>query len=220
MLKRAFDFVASLAGLLVLSVPMGLVAALVRLTSDGPALYGSKRCGKGGRLFTLWKFRTMERGAEAKGPGVTAAGDPRVTRLGALLRRSKIDELPQLWNVLKGDMSLVGPRPEAPEFVRPDDETWREVLSARPGITDLATLEFTAEEEVLAGAGDPELRYRNEVLPVKMDLWLKYVREHCFLGDVAIILRTLLRMACRNRNPGRTRLAAGSGRRTRGGEAA
>lgn len=156
MAKRILDFLMALLGLLVLAAPMVFMAALVKLCSRGPIFYGSKRCGRGGAIFTLWKFRTMRADAGANGPLVTARGDPRITWLGGFLRKTKLDELPQLWNVLLGDISLVGPRPEAPNYVQLEDDRWREILSVRPGITGLATLEFTDEEAILEGADDPE----------------------------------------------------------------
>jgi len=189
--KRSIDVLASAWGLVALSPLLGGLMAAVKLDSDGPALFGHERVGRGFRRFKVWKLRTMVRDAERKGGQVTAGGDPRVTRLGRWLRRTKLDELPQLYNVLVGEMSLVGPRPEAPRYVEMFADDYQEVLTVRPGITDEASLEFRHEEEVLARAPDPEREYREVVLPRKIALYRQYVR-HCSLSnDVSIVLRTV-----------------------------
>jgi lipopolysaccharide/colanic/teichoic acid biosynthesis glycosyltransferase len=188
--KRALDLaLGAIAAILLLPVA-AIVAAAVALDSSGPIIYGARRVGRDGREFTMWKFRSMARGAEAAGPGVTAAFDYRVTRVGALLRRTKLDELPQLVNVLAGEMSLVGPRPEAPAFVdlwRPEE---RSVLSMRPGITGLTQVAYIDEEERLIG--DPEAVYSGELLHTKLELDLEYVRQFTLRRDLAILWRTSL----------------------------
>lgn len=190
-MKRAFDLVASAIGLLLLSPVMALIAILVRRESGPPAIFKQKRVGRFGHPFTLYKFRTM-RPSHASAPQVTSAGDDRVTALGRRLRSMKADELPQLWNVLRGDMSIVGPRPEVQRYVDqwPADE--RDIiLSVRPGITDPITSTLRREEELLASQRDPESYYVTELLPAKTGAYTAYVRERSFTGDLGIIFRTL-----------------------------
>lgn len=192
-MKRLFDLLAATVGLLVLGPLMLLLALAVRLDSPGPALFRQQRVGRGGRPFTMLKFRTM-RVAESDGEGrqITVGGDPRITRAGQLLRGSKLDELPQLINVLWGDMSLVGPRPEVLRYVAlyPADAR-AEVLSVRPGITDEAALEFRDESALLARAANPEQAYIEDVLPRKIALYQQYVRSRSFVGDLRILVRTV-----------------------------
>jgi lipopolysaccharide/colanic/teichoic acid biosynthesis glycosyltransferase len=193
MQKRALDFAASTVGLAVLAVPLVVIGLLLRATSSGPALFRQERIGRGGRLFRIWKFRTMVDGAAARGPAITVEGDARITRLGAWLRRTKLDELPQLVNVWLGDMSLVGPRPEVPRYLDcygPED---RVVLSVRPGITDPASLQLRDEAQVLARFADPERAYRQVILPLKLDLSREYLRRQTVLGDLALVFVTLWR---------------------------
>jgi len=191
MLKRAFDLLASALGLIILSPLLALIALLIRLASPGPILYRARRVGRGGREFTLHKFRSMVLGAEKNGPGITAADDPRITPVGRILRRTKLDELPQLWNVLRGDMSLVGPRPEDPRYVAFYTPAQSRVLDVRPGITSLASIEYRHEEEGLRCDGCEE-RYIQEVMPAKLAIDLRYVEQATLPGDIVIILRTLL----------------------------
>jgi lipopolysaccharide/colanic/teichoic acid biosynthesis glycosyltransferase len=180
-----FDAVSASAGL-VLLLPVFAVLALAIVLDDGPpVLFRQTRIGRGGRPFRLWKFRTMRVGS--RGRAITAAGDHRVTRVGAALRKWKLDELPQLFNVLVGDMSLVGPRPEVPEFVEPDSPVWDAVLKVRPGITDLATLFYRSEERLLGAARDPVAFYRETVLPAKLRLNLKYMASRSFAQDLRLI---------------------------------
>jgi lipopolysaccharide/colanic/teichoic acid biosynthesis glycosyltransferase len=193
MQKRALDFAAATVGLAILVLPLLVIGLLVRVTSAGPALFRQLRIGRGGRLFRIWKFRTMVDGAAARGPLVTVGGDARVTRLGAWLRRTKIDELPQLVNVWLGDMSLVGPRPEVPRFLDcygPEDQV---VLSVRPGITDPASLQLADEEQVLARFSDPERAYRHVILPYKLELSREYLSRQSLASDLALVLATLRR---------------------------
>lgn len=192
MAKRLFDVVASLAGLALLWPVLLLIAVVVRLDSPGPALFRQERVGRFGRPFWLLKFRSMAATPMASGPLLTAGRDPRITRAGHWLRATKLDELPQLVNVLKGDMSLVGPRPEVAKYVAlyPDDV--RDViLSVRPGITDEAAIRFRNESELLGAAADPERYYIEEILPGKLALYVDYARRATLRGDVGLILRTL-----------------------------
>ncbi|TCT12620.1 lipopolysaccharide/colanic/teichoic acid biosynthesis glycosyltransferase [Tepidamorphus gemmatus] len=187
--KRAFDILASAIGLVVLSPVLLAIGLAIRLESGPPVLFRQTRVGRGGALFTIHKFRTMR---PAAGSRITAAGDPRVTRVGAFLRRTKLDELPQLWDILRGVMSFVGPRPEVPDMLAyypPGDRA--KLLSVRPGITDLATLEFRDEEAILAGANDVERAYLEEVVPRKLALATRYVDSRSFTLDMQILARTL-----------------------------
>ncbi len=188
MVKRALDILISAAVLALLWPVFAAVAVAVWLDSGLPVFYGQTRVGKGFCRFTLWKFRSMW--PNAGGPRITVAGDLRVTRVGRFLRRTKLDELPQFWNVLKGDMSLVGPRPEVPEFVEIYRERYRRVLSVRPGITDLASIRFRNEEAELAAAPDPHEQYVRKILPMKLDLADEYLERRSLACDAAILLRT------------------------------
>ncbi|HAX41538.1 MAG TPA: sugar transferase [Solibacterales bacterium] len=190
-LRRAVDIVFSLTGLLVLLPALLAFALLIRLVDGPPVLFSQLRVGTGGRLFRLWKFRTMRVVADDLSPRVTAEGDSRVTRLGGFLRRYKIDEFPQLWNVILGQMSLVGPRPEVPEYVEPEDPVWAELLRSGPGLTDFATLVYRHEESVLAMAADPERAYVESVLPHKLRLDREYLRQQTPWTDLKLIILTL-----------------------------
>lgn len=190
-MKRLLDIVVAAAGLLVLSPLLLLLAVLVAATSPGGPFFRQLRVGRDRRPFRVVKFRSMSvrRGTEE---GSFDAGDTaRVTTVGRLLRRTKLDELPQLWNVLVGDMSLVGPRPEIPAWTEVHRERWDVVLSVRPGITDPASIEFRDEESILAASADPEACYRDEILPRKLALSEAYVRDRSLAGDLAVVLRTL-----------------------------
>ena len=190
MARRAFDL--SVAGLiLVLSSPIWLVAyVLVRLDSPGPGLYTAERIGRDGVPFTMYKFRTMR--SDAFGAAITARDDARVTRVGGWLRAVKIDELPQLLNVLRGEMSLVGPRPESPEYVRGYTQEQRRVLGVRPGITSPATVHFREEEVLLEGlGGDIDDHYRNVILPAKLKLELGYLDDRSLWRDIGVLVSTV-----------------------------
>lgn len=189
--KRALDVFLSAVGLLLLSPLLAIIACCIKLDSPGPALYRQIRMGQGGHPFQILKFRSMVVEASKKGPGITVSGDGRVTRSGTLLRRYKLDELPQLWNVLRGEMSLVGPRPELPAFVAGYTPEQRLVLCVRPGITDSASLAYRREEELLAHHQNPELFYRSHVLPDKLARNLRYIRRISLKSDLWIILETL-----------------------------
>jgi len=191
LLKRAFDLALASLGLLLLSPLLLLAAALIKLDSRGAVFFKQERIGRGFRPFLIYKLRTMVEHAPQLGPDITVGEDPRITRVGRLLRRTKIDEVPQLLNVVKGDMSLVGPRPELPEYVQAFHQQYEEILSVRPGITDLASLKFIDEASLLARASDPELIYREYVLPQKLALARQYVREHSLRLDAMLLVRTL-----------------------------
>jgi lipopolysaccharide/colanic/teichoic acid biosynthesis glycosyltransferase len=190
MLKRAIDLVAAAVGLLLLAPLLVLVAVLIKLDSEGPIFFKQERIGRAFRPFLIYKFRTMVKQAPQLGPAITVGQDARITRMGRLLRRAKIDELPQLINVFKGEMSLVGPRPEVPEYVEAFRQDYEEILSVRPGITDLASLKFIDEASLLARAIDPERIYRECVLPRKLALARQYVRERSLGMDAWLLVRT------------------------------
>lgn len=187
--KRTFDVVASALGLLVLSPALAACAIAVKATSPGPILFRQERMGRAFRPFNLIKFRSMTTGAA--GAQVTSAGDRRITPVGRVLRKYKLDELPQLLNVLRGDMSLVGPRPEVRRYVEAFRADYARVLEVRPGITDFAAIEYRDEEEVLARSEDPERAYVDEVLPAKIRLYFKYLEARSFMTDLSLIFRTL-----------------------------
>jgi lipopolysaccharide/colanic/teichoic acid biosynthesis glycosyltransferase len=188
LLKRCVDIVLSALILLLMS-PVLLGATLaVWLDSGSPVLFRQERVGLGFRRFYILKFRTMRH--QSVGPSVTVDGDSRILRVGRFLRLSKIDELPQFWNVLRGEMSVVGPRPEVPEYVEMYNERFRRILAVRPGITDLASICFRDEESILAQSENPLSEYKERILPIKLDLADKYIQEQSILIDLTIILRT------------------------------
>jgi FlaA1/EpsC-like NDP-sugar epimerase/lipopolysaccharide/colanic/teichoic acid biosynthesis glycosyltransferase len=191
-MKRTFDIIASAAGLIVLSPVFLLAALLVKLGGRGPVFFRQERVGRGFRPFTIYKFRTMVVGAEGMGPGITAAADPRVTAVGNLLRRSKIDELPQLFNVLRGDMSIVGPRPELPQYVNQFRGEYAEILSVRPGITDPASITYRDESPILSESSEPEELYLRVILPEKLRLGKEYVLRSSFAYDLKLIATTIV----------------------------
>ena len=191
-LKRIFDLVCSGLGLLLLSPLFLMIAVVIKLESNGSVFFRQERVGLNGRVFQIHKFRTMSADAERKGLQITVGPDQRITGVGAVLRKYKLDELAQLIDVFVGNMSLVGPRPEVPKYIACYPETVRvEVLSVRPGITDWASIQFKDENDILGRALDPEKAYVEEVLPIKQRYYLEYVRERSFLGDLRIIFATL-----------------------------
>ncbi|MEW6221014.1 MAG: sugar transferase [Thermodesulfobacteriota bacterium] len=197
--KRLFDLALTIPGLLLLSPLLLGIALWIRFDSPGPVLFRQRRVGKGGRPFFVLKFRTMVVDAEARGPKITVGDDPRITRSGRFLRQSKLDELPQLLNVVKGDMSLVGPRPEVPEYVALyPPEVREEVLSTPPGITDFASIEFKEESRILAEAGDPHRAYLETILPIKLAHYRRYVRKRSLALDLLLIVRTIWAIAVRS----------------------
>lgn len=190
--SRAINLVAASFALILASPLMLLSCGLILLSSPGPVLFHQERVGLRGRHFRIHKFRTMTVHAPGSGPAITAGADPRITGIGRVLRRMKLDELPQLFNVLKGDMNLVGPRPELPHYVDRYPEPLRsEVLSVPPGITDLASLTFLDESELLGRAPDPERFYLDELIPRKLELAAAYVRHRSMWLDLRIIAATL-----------------------------
>jgi lipopolysaccharide/colanic/teichoic acid biosynthesis glycosyltransferase len=188
--KRIFDIVASALGLIVVAPLMLGIAIAIKLTSSGPVFYSSRRVGRHGRHFGILKFRTMVVDADKIGPKVTVCDDPRITRIGCLLRRTKLDELPQLINVLRGEMSLVGPRPEDPRYVALYTKEQRAVLNVAPGITSPASLRFCDEQSLLTGA-DWETRYVKEILPAKLAIDLEYAKRPSLQRDIEVITGTL-----------------------------
>jgi lipopolysaccharide/colanic/teichoic acid biosynthesis glycosyltransferase len=191
--KRLFDVLISACGLVLASPLMLAIALAVRLESSGPAWFRQDRVGRGGKLFTILKFRSMYFSPTERGSLLTAANDRRVTAVGSFLRRTKLDELPQLINVLRGDMSLVGPRPEVPRYVEMYPAELRQaILSVRPGITDEASIEYRNEDRVLGESADAEKTYIEQILPRKLDLYARYAHHHTFLGDLRILRRTLM----------------------------
>jgi lipopolysaccharide/colanic/teichoic acid biosynthesis glycosyltransferase len=193
--KRLFDFLVAAVVVVVTSPLTGLLALAVKLDSPGPAFYRPIRVGKDGRPFRLLKLRTMIDGADQVGLPLTGLGDTRVTRLGRYLRRLKFDELPQFVNVLRGEMSIVGPRPEHPDFVALYTSAQRRLLSVHPGITSPASIQYGNEESLLGG--DVRQVYLERVLPAKLALELEYLDQRSFLGDLRVILRTARLMASR-----------------------
>ncbi|HEC96575.1 MAG TPA: sugar transferase [Nitrospirae bacterium] len=191
-MKRTFDIITSLSGLVLLSPLIFFLIIFIKFDSPGPAFYRGERVGRFGKTFRIFKFRTMVADAEKLGGPSTASDDSRITGVGKFLRKYKLDELPQLVNVLKGDMSIVGPRPEVLMEVETYTKEERRILEVRPGITDWASLTFHNEGEILKGSPDPHQVYREEIKPEKMRLALKYVDERSFLTDIKIILETLL----------------------------
>lgn len=201
MLKRTFDVLWSLIGLALTALPMLILALWIKLDSRGPVFYRGLRAGRGDRPFRIFKFRTMVVDAEKIGPSATSAADPRITRPGRFLRRWKLDELPQLLNVLLGEMSFVGPRPDVQWVVDRYTDEQRQVLQLRPGITDWASIWNVDEGAVLAKAKDPDAAYLRVILPTKVALQLKYLRERSLWTDIRIICYTLVRMVWKNWTP-------------------
>lgn len=190
-LRRAIDLSGAALGILVLGPVAAAISAAIKLDSDGPVLFRQTRVGIGGTTFELIKFRSMRERANV-GPSVTAAGDPRVTRAGSFLRSTKLDELPQLINVLKGEMSLVGPRPEVPVYAAMWTASQRDaILSVRPGITDPVTLSLRHEEEMLSRAEDPQAFYTDVLLPAKAEAYAEYVRQRSLASDMCVLVHTL-----------------------------
>ena len=193
-MKRLFDIVASFSALLLLLPLFLLLALIVAVTSPGGAFFRQVRVGREGVDFHLLKFRSMRPGSEVKGQITVGGRDPRITGIGYVLRKTKLDELPQLWNVFIGDMSIVGPRPEVPNYVAMYTAEQREVLRVRPGISSLASIAYINENEVLGRSTDPERAYIEEVMPAKLALDLQYVREQSLALDLRIIFRTVTKI--------------------------
>ncbi len=196
-IKRASDIGIASAGIF-LTFPVVMAAAMAVLLDSGtPIVYRSRRVGRGGREFELLKLRTMTTRQSSLAPQVTSASDPRITRVGRWLRKTKIDELPQLWNVVVGDVSIVGPRPEVRRYVEHYPEQFSEILTIRPGLTDRTTLELLDEESLLHDCADPEAFYVTELMPKKIASYLEYVRHPSLLQDAQILVETIVRVGSR-----------------------
>lgn len=192
--KRVFDFVLSSIGLFFLIPIIFLVSLLIKIEDGGPIFYKQKRVGYKGKEFYIWKFRTMIVNAEKIGKPITVGKDPRITKIGFWLRKFRIDEIPQLINVLRGEMSLVGPRPEVPEYVQYYSNEMKKILNYVPGMTDPTSLDFLEEAKILAESRYPERKYIEEILPQKVKRSLRYLEEANFYSDFLIILKTILRL--------------------------
>lgn len=191
MLKRIFDILFSLFALILLSPLFLILSIIIKISSPGPVFYKGKRTAKGGGIFYMHKFRSMVVNADKFGTDLTKYEDKRITKIGKFLRRTKLDELPNLIDVLKGDMSIVGPRPESPLYAQHYNERQRRVLDVRPGITGLAQLENRREDLKLKDQADPDAYYINVLMPKKLEIDLFYVENRTFLMDIKIILKTL-----------------------------
>lgn len=192
--KRLFDLVVASTGLFLLSPLFIFIAAWIKLDSHGPVFYTSERVGKDGRLFRVYKFRTMVPEAAQMGPSLTVGEDPRITRAGCFLRKYKLDELPQLVNVVLGEMSIVGPRPEVRKYVDMFKDDYKKILQVRPGITDLASLKYANEAELLGKYDDPETVYVKNILPEKIRLAHEYLNQASLLCDVKLIFKTIVKI--------------------------
>ncbi len=198
MIKKIFDIIASVTGLIILSPLLFVIALGIKIDSKGPFLYRGRRVGKGGKPFYMYKFRTMVVNAEQLGGPTTSEDDTRVTNVGRFLRKHKLDELPQLINVLKGEMSLVGPRPEVSQVINLlPREKQNIILSVKPGITDFASLQFSEEGKIVSRVKDPHEAYLKKIWPAKIRLQLKYVEEQSFFTDIRIILKTIKKILFR-----------------------
>ncbi len=191
-LKRFFDLVVGLSFLpffVILAIPISLI---IKLDSSGPIFFRQKRAGRNGKYFNILKFRSMSSCSISEKKEFEPGEKKRITRFGAFLRKSKLDEIPQIINVILGDMSLVGPRPEVKKYIEKSPERWQKILSIRPGITDPASISFRNEEEILAASSDPEKEYIENIMPTKLSLYEKYLTEISFTHDVKILLSTIL----------------------------
>ncbi|MDG1697367.1 MAG: sugar transferase [Polaribacter sp.] len=191
MLKRFFDLILSFIGLLIIVPILFLITILIKISSSGPVFYKQARVGKNNKDFKIFKFRTMHVNAHKKGLLTVGGRDPRVTSIGYYLRKFKLDELPQLINVFKGDMSFVGPRPEVRQFVNLYSEIQKKVLNVKPGITDLASIEFRNENEILSKEEDPNQYYIDYIMPKKLEINLKYINQRNLLKDFVVIIKTI-----------------------------
>ncbi|MCB9283745.1 MAG: sugar transferase [Lewinellaceae bacterium] len=194
LLKNILDRFCSGVALVFISPVLLLIALWIKADSKGPVIYRQERIGRGGHPFWLFKFRTMRPASDREGLLTVGGRDHRITRAGYFLRKTKLDELPQLWNVLKGDMSIVGPRPEVAKYVQLYNEDQRKVLLVKPGLTDLASLRYFDESTLLAQSADPEQTYIREIMPAKLELNREYIEKQSFGMDLRIIFRTLRRI--------------------------
>lgn len=193
--KRFFDIIVSLIGIIILGIFLIIISIIIKCTSEGPVFFKQIRVGQSGKEFKIFKFRTMVVNAESLGTQITIGKDKRITKIGHFLRKYKIDELPQLFNVFIGEMSFVGPRPEVPKYVAMYNETQRKVLSVRPGITDLASIRYRNENEILGRAkntDEAEDMYINEIMPDKLKLNLEYIEKSNVFFDIYIIFKTII----------------------------
>src|SRR5262245_32377917 len=193
-MKRILDILVSLIGLMCLLPLLLLVAVLIKLDSTGPIFFRQIRIGMRFRPFFIYKFRTMEQDSTARGKSITMGDDPRITRVGLFLRKTKIDELPQLINVLRGEMTFVGPRPEVPQYVELFRKDYEEILKIRPGITDLASIKYRDEAALLGQSDNPEEEYITRVLPDKISLGKEYIRRSSVFFDLTLMFKTFLRL--------------------------
>lgn len=193
-LKRLFDIIFSFLGVIFLFPLFLIIVILIKISSKGPIIFKQERVGKNFKKFYLYKFRTMIIEAEKKGSSITTANDPRITKIGKFLRKFKLDEFPQLINVLKGDISFVGPRPELEKFVDIFKNDYRDILRIKPGITDYASICYKDENELIKDKENPEKYYINEILPKKIELYKKYLNEMNIVLDIKLIIKTLCKM--------------------------
>jgi lipopolysaccharide/colanic/teichoic acid biosynthesis glycosyltransferase len=193
-MKRLFDIFFSLIGLIILFIPFLIISLIIMLDSKGGVFYRQVRVGKDGKDFRLFKFRSMRTDSDKAGLLTVGGRDSRITRSGYYIRKYKIDELPQLINVLIGDMSLVGPRPEVRKYVDMYNSEQKQVLTVKPGITDFASIEYSDENAILGKASDPEKVYIEEIMPHKLDLNMKYIREQGILTDFKVIFKTIFKI--------------------------
>ena len=188
--KRAFDIVCSFLGLLILAIPMIIIALIITLDSPGPPIFKQERLGLHGKPFMIYKFRSMRLDAEENGPQWADEQDPRCTHFGQILRRTRLDELPQFYNILRGDMSFVGPRPEVADYVDLYTPYQRQVLQVRPGITGLASIRFRNENDLLTASDDPNRTYIEQIMPKKIELDLEYIPHASVFYDIKLIIQT------------------------------
>ena len=196
-MKRVLDVIVAWVGLMLLGPLFAGAAVLIKADTPGPVFFRQERIGRGFRPFRIYKFRTMVKDAPSKGGTLTASGDSRITRIGKMLRQTKIDELPQLINILRCDMSLVGPRPEVRQYVELFREQYETILAVRPGLTDLASIKYRDESAILARSENPEQEYIQRILPDKLRLGEEYVRRSSLVLDLALIFKTILALISR-----------------------
>ena len=192
-IKRLFDIFTSLIGIILLSPVLIIISICIKVDSKGPVIFKQTRVGKNGRFFSIYKFRTMINNSESLGRQITIGKDSRITKIGSFIRKYKIDEFPQLFNVLFGTMSLVGPRPEVPQYVKLYNDDQRRVLEVKPGITDLASIRYCDENEVLAEVDNPDEYYVNVIMPHKLKLNIEYIDKSNLLFDIKLILKTIVK---------------------------
>lgn len=195
MIKRAFDLFFSVSGIVILSPLLIMFSLIIKLSSEGEVFFKQERVGRDGKRFKIYKFRTMVKDAESKGKKITVGKDKRITKIGHFLRKYKLDELPQLINIIKGDMSFVGPRPEVPEYVEYYTEKQKEILKVKPGITDYASIYFSNESELLGEVNNPDEFYIKHILPYKIKLNQKYINNINIIHDLKLIFMTILKVS-------------------------